>query len=248
MDQDDRSTPEPIPLLRVRDAANQAQVQREIAALKARVQKEASTAVGMLESACEALFKLDEPAARGVMVIDDQVDTEEVHIEEEGLRILVLFQPYARDFRTITALLRVNADLERLADHATSIAKLTLKLKALGVAAFPTSLIELGQRVPMQCHALLTSLGSEDAESARSVIRADITIDTLDKRLFDECIAVIGHTHESKAAALLMYRCGRELERVGDLAGAIAEDLIYIAGGAIVRHKEKRRLKGKPPK
>lgn len=228
------------------DAASRAHVQREIAALKARVVREANTAVGMLESACESLFRLDESGARGVVASDDQVDSEEVHIEEDGLRILALFQPYARDFRTINALLRVNADLERIADHATSIAKLTVKLRALGIATFPTALTELGQRVPMLCHALLTSLNNEDPESARSVILADQTIDALNKRLFDECIDGMGTTRESKAAGLLLYRAGRELERVGDLAGAIAEDLIYIGSGAIVRHAERRRLRGKP--
>lgn len=228
------------------DPASQAHLQREIADLKARLVREAHTAVGMLEAACEALFKLDEEQARKVREADDEVDREEVHIEEEAFRILALYAPYARDFRSITALVRVNADLERVADHATSLAKQTIKLKKLGLTQFPTALVELGQRVPMLCHALLSSLVSEDAEAARGVISRDRTIDTLDKRLFDECVEAIGPTRQSKAAALLLYRCGRELERVGDLAGNIAEDVIYITSGAIVRHEEKKRLKEHP--
>ncbi len=215
----------------------------QLASLKSRLVREAHTAVGMLEGAIDALFRLDEAAARQVMATDDEVDREEVHIEEDAFRILALFQPYARDFRTLTALLRMNSDLERVADHATSLAKQSIKLFKLGVKTMPVSLLEMGQRVPIQCHALLNSLTSEDVELARSVITSDIAIDSLDKRLFDECLDTMSITRESKAAGLILYRCGRELERVGDLMGNIAEDVIYIAGGAIVRHAEKKRLK-----
>lgn len=233
----------PSPALRRTDPASQIHLEREIATLQARLVREAHTAVGMIESACDALFKLDEPGARAVMASEDAVDVEEVHIEEEAFRILALYHPFARDFRTITAFIRMNADLERIADHATSLAKQTIKLKALGASRFPTALVELGQRVPVECHALLSSLSTQDVEGARGVIMRDKTIDRLDKRLFDECLDQMGDSRESRAAGLLMYRCGRELERVGDLAGSIAEDVIYIASGEIVRHVEKKRLK-----
>lgn len=233
----------PSPVLRRTDPASQIHLEREIKALLARLVREAHTAVGMIESACDALFKLDEAGARAVMASEDLVDSEEVHIEEEAFRILALFQPYARDFRTITALVRMNADLERIADHATSLAKQTIKLRALGASSFPTSLVELGHRVPVECHALLSSLSTQDVEGARGVIMRDKTIDRLDKRLFDECLDQMTDTRESRAAGLLLYRCGRELERVGDLACSIAEDVIYIVSGEIVRHVEKKRLK-----
>lgn len=221
-------------------------IQREIDDLKARLVREAYTAVGMIESACEALFRLDEAAAKAVMVRDDEVDAEEVHIEEETFRILALLQPYARDFRRLTAILRVNSDLERVADHATSLAKQTIKLKNLGVLRFPTALTELGQRVPMMCHGLLTAMKGENVEAARGVILQDLMIDALDKRLFDESVDAMdlgGGSRAARAAGLLFYRCGRELERVGDLMGNIAEDVIYIVEGGIVRHAEKKRIK-----
>ncbi len=235
-------TPDQLAAARVRTAQEIA-LDGQIKLVRAKIIDEATTAIGMLETAIDALFRLDVDRAREIIARDDDVDRSEVEIEEEALRVLALYHPFARDFRKITSMLRINADLERVADHATSIAKQTVKLQPLGVTRFPTALTELGQRVPMLCHTLLTSFVSENVEQCRSVIIKYKAIDSLDKRLFDECLEVMGSDRNSKAAGVLMYRCGRELERVGDLMGNIAEDVIYLVGGHIVRHEEKKRLK-----
>lgn len=217
---------------------------REIQRLKDRLVREATLAIGMLEAAIDALLALDVEAARAVMRRDDEIDSEEVHIEEEALRILALHQPFARDFRTVATLLRVNSDLERVGDHAHSIAKLATKLSALGVPEWPTALRELTQRVPMMCHALLTMLLQENADSARGIFDKDRDIDRLDKRVFEESLNLMGDTRESKARGMLLYRCGRELERVGDLMVNIAEDVVYLVTGSIIRHEKKDQPPG----
>ncbi len=219
-------------------------LQKDIVAVKNRIVREASTVIGMLEAAIDALLRQDPGSAAAIMSRDDEVDREEVAIEEECFRVLALFNPMARDFRTMVALLRVNADLERVADHAVSLAKLSAKIARLGgVHEYPTSLRELGHRVPMLCQLLLRSLVNDDLETARAVLVRDKSIDNLDKRLFDESLDTMGDTRESRALGLLLYRCGRELERVGDLMTNIAEDVIYINTGQIVRHGEKKRLR-----
>lgn len=219
-------------------------LQKDIAAAKSRIVGEAATAIGMLEAAIDVLFRLDEPAARAIMARDDEVDREEVAIEEECFRVLALFAPVARDFRTVVCLLRVNADLERIADHATSLCKQTIKLKALGwQPRWPAALVELGRRVPMQSQALLRAFISEDADAARQVLMKDRAIDSAEKRLFEESIDAMGETRQERASGLLLYRCGREMERAGDLLTNIAEDVIYLTTGNIVRHAEKRRLR-----
>lgn len=220
---------------------------REIRDLKQRILQEAAFAVGMVESAVEALLHLKVDTAREVVGRDDHIDKEEVRIEEECLRILALHRPFARDFRTITTLMRINADLERVADHATSLAKLTIRLNTLGSPKYPTALQELTQRVPMLCHALLTTLLSENIDAARAIFAKDKAIDGLDKRLFEESLDLMGPDRASKAKGLILYRCGRELERVGDLMTNIAEDVMYLVTGAIVRHAEKRRIKSQTP-
>jgi phosphate transport system protein len=232
--------PPPGPAGRIGAAAfREPSTVREIQRLKERLVREATLAIGVLEAAIDALLVLDPETARAVMRRDDEIDAEEVHIEEEALRILALHQPFARDFRTVATLLRVNSDLERVGDHAHSIAKLATKLAVLGVPEWPTSLRELTQRVPMLCHALLNTLLQENAEAARTIFDKDRDIDRLDKRVFEESIDLMGDTRDSKARGMLLYRCGRELERVGDLMVNIAEDVVYLVTGSIVRHEKK---------
>jgi phosphate transport system protein len=219
-------------------------LQKDIRAVKGRIVREATSAVGMLEAAIDALLAVDEDAALSVIRRDDEIDREEVAIEEECLRVLALFNPVARDFRTLICLMRVNADLERVADHAVSLCKLTIRLRRLGgLSRFPLSVQELGHRVPMLCQSLLSALINDNVEGARNVLLRDETIDSLDKRVFEEALDALGESREANARALLLYRCGREMERVGDLMTNIAEDVIYLNTGQIVRHAEKKRLR-----
>ena len=156
------------------------------------------------------------------------------------------------DFRSITFALRVNADLERVADHASSIAKVVQRIAdaraGTPLPKWPTSLVELGQRVPAMCHETLRALMDEDEESARRLVAGDRIIDGLEKRLFDEVremIRLMGVTpgiHDDRAVTIgmLTYRAGRELERIGDLMASTAEDVVYLKTGQIIRHEKRK--------
>lgn len=209
--------------------------ERRLIGLKRRLVSEAATAINMLESAIDALWTLDREALKEVRRRDDRIDREEVAIEEECFQIMQLQQPVARDFRVLTFVLKVNADLERVADHASGIAKAGLRMQP-PPPQWPTSLVELGQRVPAMCHELLRAVLDEDVEAARRLLQADKTIDGLDKAVFDETVELVSKEQDAIATGLLVYRVGRELERIGDLMTNIAEDLIYLATGDIVRH------------
>ncbi len=213
---------------------------REIDGLKRRMVDEASAAISMLESSLEALWHLDAERAKSVIERDAQINQEEVAIEERCLRILALHQPMARDFRELAFVLKVNADIERVADHACSVAKIAKKLVGKAPEEWPQALVELGQRVPMACASLLRALNREDAEAAKQVIVADKTIDKLHKQLFNETVSLMRDREDGEAVGLLVYRIGRELERVGDLMTNIAEDIVYLVTGEIVRHEKKR--------
>ncbi len=227
--------------------------ERRIIALKRRLVREASIAMSMLDAAIDALFKLDVDAAKAVRRQDDRVDAEEVAIEQECYEILALHHLFARDFRAITFVLKVNTDIERVADHASSIAKVAVKIAqnaegAPPVAQWPTALNELAQRVPMMCHQLMRAVLDEDVDGARSLVQADEIIDQLDRRLFEEIQSLIreeGRTDGAITTGMYMYRLGRELERVADLMTNVAEDIVYLATGSIVRHTERRRPRPK---
>jgi phosphate transport system protein len=221
--------------------------ERKIAAVKRRLIREASLAVSMLEDALAALWDLNIPAALAVRQSDDRIDEEEVAIEQQTHEVLALHHPFGRNFRALVFILKVNVELERVADHAASIAKQVPKISAAlppGVTLqWPTALRELGQRVPAMCHGLMRAVLDEDVEGARSLVRGDDVIDELEKRLFDEIQELVRSLNRSDSAltiGFLVYRIGRELERVGDLMASVAEDVVYVATGEIIRHEKRR--------
>ena len=101
------------------------------------------------------------------------------------------------------------------------------------------------------CHELMRAVLDEDVEAARRLVAADKIIDQLDRRLFEEAMGLMRPSPGSPidpdadlAIGMLIYRIGRELERVGDLMGAIAEDVVYLATGSIIRHEKRRTRLG----
>lgn len=222
--------------------------ERRIVDLKKRLVREATAAIGMLDQALDALTTLDADKARGVRTRDDNIDQEEVDIEREAYELLALHHPFAHDFRILTFILKANADIERVADHACSVAKAVIRIYKIragkGVPAWPTALVDLGQRVPQLCHQLMRAVLDEDADSARKIVEGDEVIDQLERQLFTEITQMVhgeSATEEAVAVGMLTYRVGRELERIGDLMKDIAEEVVYLATGAIVRH-EKRKI------
>lgn len=223
-----------------RPGASTPTLAREVVSVKRRLIDEATAAVGMLEASLASLWELDTQSAGEILKRDDRIDREEVEIEAAVFRLMALQSPVARDFRLLAFVLKVNADVERIGDHSCSIAKITFKLADHGPIAWPTSLIELGQRVPMACHKCLRALLDEDATLAKQVVVEDKVIDKLNRQLFDETISLMQNRADAHALGLLVYRVGRELERVGDLVTNIAEDVVYLATGEIIRHEKKR--------
>lgn len=229
------------------DPAGKNSTDRRIIELKRRLVREATVAIGMLEQSLEALWKLDIAEARSVRLRDDNVDMEEVDIERECYELLSLHHPFAHDFRIVTFILKANADVERVADHASSIAKAVIRIDRLragkGAPKWPTALVDLGHRVPQLCHDLMRGVLDEDVQTARRVLAGDEVIDQLEKQLFQEITGMVhgeSATEEAVAMGMLTYRVGRELERVGDLMKDVAEEVIYLATGSIVRHEKRR--------
>lgn len=221
------------------------QLERRMLSLQRRLVREATMATAMLERSLEALLNLDSAIEAEVRGRDDRIDAEEVAIEVECFSILTLEHPYARDFRMIAFVLKTNADVERVADHACSIAKLASRIE--GPIEWPMALRELAQRVPVACHKLLRAVVDQDVEAARELVRADKTIDRLDKRLYEEAVEMMGKepTERMHRNGLYLYRAGRELERVGDLVANIAEDIVFLATGEIIRHTIKKNKPGR---
>lgn len=217
---------------------------REIVQLRRRLVREAATAIEMLEAAVALLADPDREGIAAVLRRDDIVDAEEVSIEEACIRIIALQQPLGRDLRILTFILKVNADVERVADHACSLAKIARSLEGPMPPTLPTALRELAERVPIMCQRLMRSVLDEDVAGAHNVVAMDEVIDAMNRRLFGEVVdmmAAESPRREALANGLHLHRAGRELERVGDLMGNIAEYVVYLSTGSIIRHESKRR-------
>ena len=202
--------------------------------------REASMAFGMLGDAVELLWTLDADAAQKLRKRDDRVDAVEVQIEQQCIKIIALQQPMARDLRLISFALRVNADFERVADHACSIAKVAILLDRHGLKPiWPTAFTEMAERVPLISQRLLRAVVDEDRKLAQQIIEDDEIIDRLHDRVFDETVALMRHEPQTPELGLLIHRATRELERVADLMASVAEAVVYLGSGEIVRHSKR---------
>ena len=187
--------------------------------------------------AMEALRDTDVAAGQAVEVGDSAIDREEVEIEQECVRLLALYEPKAIDLRTICTVIKVNSDLERIADLATSIGKQVRHVIDNEVnlpASEPFS--HLSQEVRRQLGTTVRMLAFTDARTAEGVIEGDYVIDADYRRFVRSVLDSQSHQAVSPEAILTFINVGRALERIGDLCTNIAEDIIFLQTGDIVRH------------
>ncbi|MGD9692989.1 MAG: phosphate signaling complex protein PhoU [Phycisphaerales bacterium] len=215
-------------------------------ALHQRLCREGMLALELLEAAISAFKKCDRSAAKALRARDTEVDEEEVHIEEETVRLIALHQPVARDLRRLMLIIKSNADIERIADHAMGLCKSVLYLDADENPTWPTALLDMADRVIPRSHDALRALQAIDADAAQKLISEDATLDSLARRAFEEIEHSEACGRITNRAALLAFRASRELERISDLVGAICEDIVYTRTGRIIRHAKRLNPPAKP--
>jgi phosphate transport system protein len=169
------------------------------------------------------------------------VDGWEVQIERECVRILALHQPVASDLRRVAAVLKINGDLVRLCDLATHIAKRVKKL-AIDSEAFPIpqTLESLAMRSLAQLHKSLDALTQSDIARAQAVIMADRQVDRNYRAVQKEIKEEIIRDPDRIDTWLRLVNTARNLERIADHASKIAESVIYLKKGEILRHRPVR--------
>jgi len=177
-------------------------------------------------------------------VEDEEVDSDrrEVLIEQECLRILALYEPVASDLRRMATVLKVNRDWERIADLALRVARRARKLaRDPGGMAMPEALKELARDVLLQVRATYQALASRDVASARAVIVGDAAIDVQYRALRKQFKTGLGQHPEQLDAWLELMNTARNLERIADHAVGIAQTVVYLEEGVIIRHTPSRR-------
>jgi phosphate transport system protein len=191
-----------------------------------------------LHKAVQAVINRDGALASEVIGNDTDIDAMEVDIEEELLKIMALNQPVAVDLRFLVATLKINNDLERIGDLAVNIAERAVVLDRKAHATMPVDLAPMSHAVEKMLRDSIDALVNLDARMATDVCRRDDSIDNM-KHDIDDLIKkrMIAESDKDAIDVLVaLLRVSRDLERIADHATNIAEDLIYMTDGRIIRH------------
>lgn len=193
----------------------------------------------MIHRAVAQLSKPSIEDARSLMEQDTEIDRWDVVIEENCLKMLALHQPVAIDLRRITTMLKLVAELERVADLAVNIAERACGLLDAPEVAVPDELKEMAQRAVNMLHRAIDAYVALDSQMARDVCREDDDIDDANELLINRLIEQM-HSQPDRVDALLhLFSAVRQVERVADHATNIAEDVVYLVEGRIIRHARK---------
>ncbi len=188
--------------------------------------------------AIDAMLRNDYDTARTVRRSDAEIDEMDLDIEAECLRILALSQPVAGDLRFVLAVMRINADLERIGDCAKSIGKRVMSLANGRPITVPKSLVDMASATRTMLANALLALANDDAQLSRRIRRDDQRVDDLQKEVFAWVQEEIPRNVEAAKSTIDVLSIARKLERIADLCTNIAEDVIFLVEGSVVRHKK----------
>ena len=214
-------------------------LQRDLDALKKEILILGSMVESAINNSILALNNRDSEMAKKVVAEEAAIDDKEVFIEEECLKILALHQPVAVDLRFIVVSLKVNNDLERMGDFAVNVAQRAIFLcehEALPV--FLEFVDVLPAVVRTMVRDALDALVKMDIDLAKEVMQMDETVDEINRKMYLEVQSMIQNDVSTTERAINLLSTSRYLERIADLATNIAEDVIFMVDGVVVRHNE----------
>ena len=212
-------------------------LQRETDKLRKSILTLAALVEERVRMAASAIDRRDPDLANKVIEGDHEIDTMEVDLEEEGLKILALYQPVAIDLRWIVAVLKINNDLERIGDLAVSIAKSARFLATQPPAQIPFDFSAMAEKAQGMFRKSLDAFVGMDAQMAREVLAADDELDVMRDQVRQLVRKSVKADPERLESLTHLQSVARRLERVSDHATNIAEDVIYMVSGEIVRHR-----------
>jgi phosphate transport system protein len=192
----------------------------------------------MIASAVRSLVERRGALAAEVIGRDSQIDRSEVRIEEDCLKMLALHQPVAADLRRITTMMKINNDLERIADLACNIAQRADSLCPHPEFPIPPGISEMALMTTSMVRRSLDSFVQRNTVSARQVIEDDDKVDLKNVEVIHTLNSLMSRDNSQIAAAMHCFSASRHLEQIADHAVSIAEDIIYMVDGEIVRHRQ----------
>ncbi len=189
-----------------------------------------------VRSAVRAFEDRKEDLARRVVDHAARIHGREVEVEDDCLKILVLHQPVAADLRYVIAALKINQSLERIGNLAVHIAKRGLFLCGQPPLDVPFRLGEMADKAQVMLKKVLDAFVNENGVAAREVCTADGEVDAIHLEILEQAKAAIRRSPSLLEPLLQIMHAARHLERIGDQAASMAEDVIFLVEGRIVRH------------
>lgn len=212
-------------------------LEKELERLKKLIYSLSARVDESVDLAVKSFQENDTELAQKVIDNDTVIDDLEVEVEEECLKALALYQPVAIDLRFIIAVMKMNNDFERIGDLAADIAKNGIAIHEASKPKIPLDLHQMSYLVKAIVRKSLDALINIDPYLAREVIKDDDEINTMKADMKDEIVAALQREPEHAEALITLLAVTHRLERIGDHATNIAEDVIYMAEAEIVRHQ-----------
>lgn len=210
--------------------------EQQLDELKSQLLLMSGRAESIVRKSVEALDRRDPVLATEVFTDDKAIDHLEMDVEDRCIQLLALQQPLARDLRFITSALKLSNDLERIGDHGVNIAGCAIDLARQPAMTLPADLPRLADAAVGMLRDALDAFVRRDAEAARKLVLRDDEVDRLHRGLFGELLRRMVEDPSRIERCMTLVLVSRNLERVGDLATNIAEEVVFIAEARVIKH------------
>lgn len=209
----------------------------EIDQLQKRLLTMSSMVEDRVRKACSVIESEDIELSKMIIKSDWEIDEMEIEIEEECLKIMALYQPVAKDLRFLVTIIKINNEMERIGDYAVQIAKRVKRLSDFERPQFAFNFQEMADKVVLELQTSIDALVHQDVNVAKQIFLLDHDINDMRSTAYRTIIKEMTRAPKHAAAFLNLYLVVRHLERIADRATNIAEDIIYMVEGEIVRKK-----------
>jgi len=209
---------------------------RSITALRADLVEQFGVVEQMIGLSVRSLVERRPDLAQTVIDTDNQVDEKDIRIEEECLKLLALHQPVSEDLRWVITAVKINGDLERMADLACNISERSISLDLYPLFQVPEDLTKMVAAVIEMVRSALDSFLEYDQKLALQVIENDEEVDRFNFELIGQLQQLMRQAPEMVEPALHCFSASRHLERIADMATHVAEETVYLVSGEIIRH------------
>ncbi|MDA3898930.1 MAG: phosphate signaling complex protein PhoU [Spirochaetes bacterium] len=210
----------------------------EIEGIKKKIFTMTDGAIEAISNAIESLKTMDVKLAAKVIQNDTRIDKLEIQIDDDCVRTLVTQQPAASDLRLILSFIKINNDLERIADIASNIAKETIRLEGRPQIHPESDIPGMATTCINMIKTAFEAMTTKDVSMAAEIISIDREVDELNIQVYRELFTLMADNPQVMPQALGLIMVAKSLERIGDHAKNIAERVIYYIEGVDIRHEK----------